>query len=206
MTGGENRRRYRKRARAVREEETRLRITEVLVELHGTIGPAKTTVTEVAARAGVSRMTVYNHFPDDAALFEACSNHWFEQNPPPDPGSWAGIQDPARRLRQALGELYAWYRSTQTMMDNVLRDEDLVPAVTDVLSTRWWPYVDLMVVTLSGGWTTGEPAVGRTAALRLAVDFRSWQVLAAAGLDEVRAAALASRMVICGAAEGSLRP
>ena len=100
---------YRKRRRAEQEEETRLRITEAAVDLHGSVGPARTTVSAIAERAGVQRATVYRHFPDEEALFAACSSHWAALNPPPDPAVWAEIADPDQRLRGALAELYSWY-------------------------------------------------------------------------------------------------
>ena len=94
---------YRMKRRAELERETRLRITESAVELHGTLGPSRTSVSAVAERAGVRRSTVYRHFPDDAALFEACSSHWQAANPPPRPAAWAAIEDPAERLGTAGG-------------------------------------------------------------------------------------------------------
>ena len=112
---------------------TRLRITEAAVDLHGSIGPARTTITAVAERAGVQRHTVYSHFPTDADLFAACSTHFFGGHPWPDPGVWRGIDDPVRRLTRALGELYAYYETTEAMLANALRDEALVPTVVPVL-------------------------------------------------------------------------
>ena len=114
---------YRKKKRAALEEETRRRITESAVELHGTVGPAHTSMSAVAERAGVRRSTLYRHFPDEASLFEACSAHWSADNPPPDPGAWAQIGDPAERLRTALEEMYAYWRRTEPMIANLLRDE-----------------------------------------------------------------------------------
>ena len=105
----DERRPYRKRRRAQLEAETRLRITEATVDLHGSVGPARTTISAVADRAGVQRATVYRHFPDEDALFDACSSHWRAQHPLPDPAHWAKIDDPDERLRLALGELYDWY-------------------------------------------------------------------------------------------------
>src|SRR5215203_7546514 len=99
---------YRKRRRAERELETRRRITEAAVELHGSVGPAHTTITAVAERAGVQRATLYRHFPDEGALFDACSSHWAAQNPLPDLTEWAAAADPEERLRVALSDLYAW--------------------------------------------------------------------------------------------------
>jgi AcrR family transcriptional regulator len=197
MSGNGEPRRYRKQQRARKEEDTRRCITEAVVELHRTVGPANTRVTEVAERAGVSRMTVYNHFPTDADLIEACSTHWAVRNPTPDPASWAAEPDPTERLRRALTELYAWCAATADMMGNVLRDAPIVQALGDLMEERWSPYVDGMVAVLAAGWGEKPGSRDVRAALRLAVDFGTWQVLADAGLDPDRAAELATRMVAC---------
>lgn len=132
-------RRYRKRRRAELEEETRLRITRALVALHGTIGPARTTIGAVAAEAGVQRATVYRHFPDEPSMFAACSGHWSREHPLPDLAAWAGIPDPGRRLRTALGELYAFYGRNEAMLTNIFRDASLVPALEpSVTEFRAW--------------------------------------------------------------------
>ena len=115
-------RRYRKRRRAELEDQTRLRITEAAVDLHGSVGPAKTTISAIADRAGVQRATVYRHFPDEAALFDACSSHWAAQHPLPDLEAWAAIEDPGERLTTALAELYAWYADAEYMLDKTTRD------------------------------------------------------------------------------------
>src|SRR3954467_682421 len=120
---------YRKKRRAELEEHTRRRITESAVELHGTLGPSRTSVSAVAERAGVRRSTVYRHFPDDEALFAACSSHHQAANPPPDLASWAGIEDPAERTETALRELYAFYGRIEGVSTSLLRDEPLVPIV-----------------------------------------------------------------------------
>src|SRR5215210_7954708 len=111
------RRPYRKRRRAELEAVTRLRIAEAAVDLHGSVGPARTTISAVAERAGVQRATVYRHFPDEDALFDACSSHWMAQHPLPDPTAWAAIENPDQRLRVALGELYDWYADGEHMLE-----------------------------------------------------------------------------------------
>jgi AcrR family transcriptional regulator len=123
------RRPYRKRRRAELEAETRLRITEAAVHLHGSVGPARTTVSAVADRAGVQRATVYRHFPDEDALFEACSSHWLSQHPLPDPAAWEAIDEPAERLRTALDQLYGWYEQGEYMLEKTTRDVAVVPAL-----------------------------------------------------------------------------
>src|SRR5262249_20410852 len=125
----ETKRRYRKRRRARQEDETRRRITEAAVDLHGTVGPARTTVSAVAERAGVQRATVYRHFPDEESLFGACSAHWLAANPLPDLATWSSIADPDERLRVALGELYAWFDRGEYMLEKTTRDAALVPAM-----------------------------------------------------------------------------
>jgi AcrR family transcriptional regulator len=113
---------YTLKRRAERQEATRRRIVEAAIELHQTIGPAATTVTDVAERAGVGRVTVYRHFPDELALARACSGLYFERHPPPDVEGWREIADPRRRLGAALDETYAYHRATEAMMAHVLAD------------------------------------------------------------------------------------
>src|SRR5215471_7478469 len=120
---------YRMKRRAELEEQTRLRITESAVALHEELGPAQTSIKAIAERAGVRRSTVYRHFPDEDALFAACSAHWRAANPPPDPSSWASIEHSAERTRTALHAVYSFYAGTEAMYVSLLRDEPLVPAV-----------------------------------------------------------------------------
>src|ERR671915_1215643 len=100
-------RKYEMKRRARRQEETRRRIIEATVELHQTVGMARTTISAIAEKAGVQRLTVYRHFPDERALFHACTGHWRAANPPPEPGPWSQIADPHERLGMALAEVYA---------------------------------------------------------------------------------------------------
>ena len=116
---------YQLRKRADAMQDTRRRITEAAVELHGSIGPARTTLSAVAERAGVQRQTVYRHFPTEDDLFAACSQHFYDRDPPPDLGRWRETADPAERLAAALDELYAYYERTEGMYVNLFRDETL---------------------------------------------------------------------------------
>ncbi|MCU1676667.1 MAG: TetR/AcrR family transcriptional regulator [Frankiales bacterium] len=119
---------YTMRARQDSVEETRRRITEATMRLHERVGPAATTVAAIAEAAGVTRLTVYRHFPDDEALVAACSAHWRALHPRPDVAAWAHVDDPVRRLRLALAETYEWARTAAPMMTKIHRDVDSMPA------------------------------------------------------------------------------
>ena len=107
---------YQKKRRAEREAETRQRIVEAMVALHREIGPARTTISAIAERAGVERLTVYRHFADETAMFEACTSHYATQVPGPDPAAWSGIDEPAERLRAALLAFYDYYRRAEDVL------------------------------------------------------------------------------------------
>jgi len=189
------RRRYRKRKRAEDEQRTRQAIVEAVMDLHRTVGPANTTVTEVGERAGVTRMTVYKHFPTDFDLIEACSSHWAAQNPFPGTARWERIADPDDRLSAAVGDLYRWYRGTEDMMGNVLRDAPLLPALGEIVRESWGKYLDGAIDALMAGRpaSSGNRRSVR-AAIRLALDFATWRTLTRAGLSDASAARLASAL------------
>jgi AcrR family transcriptional regulator len=113
--------------RAEQVGQTRQRIVEAAVTLHGSLGPAATTIAAIADQAQVTRLTVYRHFPDESALFDACSAHWLSQQQPPDPGAWAQIADPAERLRTGLADLYRFYRAGAGMLTHIYRDFGALP-------------------------------------------------------------------------------
>ena len=193
----DQRRPYRMRRRAELEQRTRQRITESTVELHGTVGPARTSISAVAERAGVRRSTVYRHFPDEAALFAACTSHWMAANPLPDIGRWAAIDDPDERLRRALQELYAHYRRTERMMENVLRDEATVSIVKRMLG-GYRDYITAARGTLMGGRRVrGRERRRVLAAIGHALAFATWRSLVREqGLDDSQASELMCRLVL----------
>ena len=168
---------YRKRRRAEQEEETRLRITEAAVDLHGSVGPARTTVSAIAERAGVQRATVYRHFPDEEALFAACSSHWAALNPPPDPAAWAEIADPDERLRRALSELYSWYEDNRQMLANTSRDRPLVPAMRRAAEAFGLFYEAAAEALIRGRPERGARRRRVRAAIGHALAFETWRSL-----------------------------
>lgn len=210
------RRPYKLKARARRWEDVRRRITTAAVHLHETVGPARTTMNAIAKLAGVQRATVYNHFPTDLELIDACSSHWFAENPPPDQTDWLHIQDPAHQTRRALQDMYEYYDRSRDMLAKVLRDAAVVPAMDEIRRQKWLPLlagiVDLLIARWSGSveQVTGShradtvdqgkngKILGRTrvtelrASLTVALDFFTWQTLTESGLSSREAAALAA--------------
>jgi AcrR family transcriptional regulator len=197
---------YRKTRRAQLEEQTRLRITESAMELHGTVGPSRTSISAVAERAGVRRSTVYRHFPDEAALFAACSGHWMAANPSPDLSAWAAIEDPEQRLARALEELYAYYRSTEPMLSNLLRDESTVEIVRERFGQFHAYLAAARDVLLRGRRIRGRGRERVRAAIGHALTFPTWQSLTREGLDDVQAADLMVRLVAVAASATATEP
>jgi AcrR family transcriptional regulator len=174
----EKKRKYEMKKRAERQRETRRKIVEATVELHRTQGPANTTVSEIAQRAGVNRLTVYNHFPDITDLLKACSRSWTERHPAPDPTPWAQISDPQRRLRTALAELYSFYARTEPMRGNVLRDAETMPELAALLEGSVVPYLEALRELLAEGLEVSDDRRRRLfATLKLAIDFHTWRSL-----------------------------
>ena len=195
---------YELKKRAEREEETRLRIVRATVELHETVGPALTTRSAIAERAGVSRPTVYSHFPDELSLGKACSSLDLSENPLPDPGMWEQIADPERRLRVALSELYDYFRRREGLLANILRDQEM-PHLRDDPDVReiMRPIIDhweQMQRALAAGWKshTSHSRPLLLGAIGLAVDFQSWRTMVRKqDMTEEQAVELMVRMVLC---------
>ncbi|MEA2483598.1 MAG: hypothetical protein QOC55_1545 [Thermoleophilaceae bacterium] len=168
---------YRMKVRAELQEETRRRITESAVELHGTLGPSRTSMSAVAEHAGLPRSTLYRHFPDEAALFVACAGHWAMQHPLPDLEGWAAVRDPDARLRLALEELYAYYDGAEPMLANILRDL----AVVEAVRTQFAPFVGYMqaaqATLIAGRRGPGRAAARTRAAIGHALAFTTWRSL-----------------------------
>jgi AcrR family transcriptional regulator len=196
------RRRYRQLRRAELEAQTRLRITEAAVKLHGTVGPAMTTVTAVAEEAGVQRGTVYRHFRDEEALFGACTMHWAALHPTPSPGPWLEIEDPGQRLRLALADLYHWYERAQPMLDNVFRDVPRVPAIRPAVEGFQRQLGAIHAALMRGRRERGRKRVRVAAAVGHAIGFGTWRSLVREnGLDNTDAVDLMAGMVAAAAAQ-----
>lgn len=186
-------RKYDLKKRAEQQGQTRQRIVEAAVELHRTVGPARTTVSAIAARAGVERKTFYRHFPDPDRIFEACSAHYRTRNPPPDPHGWLSIEGARERLREGLCQVYAYYRRNEEMMANTLRDRELGLPVGGGFLRHRAAAKEALATAFAGGGARRRRRLD--AALELALDFHAWQTLARAGLDDNQAVELTAALV-----------
>jgi AcrR family transcriptional regulator len=181
-------RKYELKKRAEQMSETRRRITEAAIELHGTLGPSRTTLSAVAERAGVERRTLYRHFPNEADLFAACSTDYFTANPWPDLGDWRELRDPQERL-------YAYYERTEPMFANVLRDADVVDFARDAMIPLQAYLEEAAEVLMAGRNLRGRRRQLVDGALRHAVAFSTWQSLSANGIERSDAVKLATALV-----------
>jgi AcrR family transcriptional regulator len=185
-------RKYELKERARRKAQTRQRIVEAAVDLHTSVGPARTTISGIAERAGVERHTVYAHFPDDGTLFRACSEHWTARHPLPDLETLAEIEDPVRRLRRALDELYAWYESVEADLALFLRDASVVPAAADALAETTADF-PILADVVSRGWPRRKRV---RAAIGHALEFETWRSLVRRqGLSPTQAVDAMARLV-----------
>lgn len=191
-----DRRKYQLRARAERQRETRARIIDATVALHAEVGPARTTIADIARRAGVQRLTVYNTFPDLRELFAACQAKFLGDNPPP-PVPTVSTRNPLRGLEALLRERYAWYRSTRPMEEKVHRDRHLVPELDALMAAtgdaRLDAIAEAQAAALGRMPRRREQAV--RALIRLALEYRTWEVLADHGMTDAASASLMARAV-----------
>lgn len=192
----EVKRRYRQSARSEQAAATRQRIVEATVELHSTVGPANTSLSAIARKASVSRPTLYAHFPDEAALLQACTMDWMGQDPPPDPTVWWTIDDSYKRVTTALTEIYSHYSRNEQLLENVFRDMYLVHSMRSFNVPLVESSFAQMTEVLSFAFDDAPPlAVRREAMVAVAISFDTWKALAERGLSTEDAAGLMADVV-----------
>jgi AcrR family transcriptional regulator len=167
---------YTLKRRAERQQQTRQRIVEAAIALHGTVGPARTSIQGIAEQAGVQRHTIYAYFPDEQALLQACSEHFRQTNPLPDPAQLAAVEGAEARLRLALTLAYDYYSQHEALMANVLRDAQIMPVGRGFLDHH-----AAMIDVVARAWSAeGEDRARARPAISLALSFWTWQHLARA--------------------------
>ncbi len=170
---------YTLKKRAEQQAETRQRIVEAAVDLHGSVGPALTSLSMIAERAGVQRHTLYAHFPDERSLFLACSGLTLERDPLPDAAAWRTIEDPRERLRVGLNAVYGWYERNADLAACVLRDAEYHPLTKEIAELRYGPSMAAYQEVLGADLSMTQRTV-----LRLALSFFTWRTLVReSGLD-----------------------
>jgi AcrR family transcriptional regulator len=175
---------YTLKKRAEQQAETRQRIVAAAVALHGSVGPALTTLSQIAERAGVQRHTLYAHFPDERSLYLACSGFAMERDPLPDPDAWGGIADTGARLHAALASLYGWYARNAALTACVLRDAEHHALTREINELRMGPVMQSYRAVLGVGLSERQRAL-----LPLALSFFSWRSLTRdGGLSDASAA------------------
>jgi AcrR family transcriptional regulator len=190
------RRTYELKARAERQEETRRRIVQATMELHQEVGPARTTVAEIARRAGVQRLTVYNHFPEDGQLFAACQGLFLSRHPIPDFAEALAVEDPRARTKAVLVALYESHRERQQMMSKILRDRAVLPALDELMRNGLDAGFAQLAEAIAGGFgVRGKRLVRVRALAALALDFWTWDRLNREGFDDAAAADLMADVV-----------
>ncbi len=179
--------------RAERQADTRRRIVEAAVELHSSLGPARTPLSMVAERAGVQRHTLYAHFPDERSLLLACSGLTAERDPLPDADPWRAIADRRERLRAGLRAVYDWYERNAELAACVLRDGEHHALTREMIELRFGPYMRAYREVLGAGLGPEQRAV-----LGLMLGFHAWRALVReAGLEQEAAVEVAVRAIEC---------
>jgi AcrR family transcriptional regulator len=163
---------YTLKRRAEQQAETRRKIVEAAVYLHGSIGPALTTISMVADHAGVQRHTLYAHFPDERSLFLACSGLAFERDPLPDAEAWRAIKDQRERLRVGLHAVYGWYERNADLAACILRDAEYHALTREMITLRVGPRMAAYHDVLGTKMNAKQRAM-----LGLALSFFTWRTL-----------------------------
>lgn len=189
-------RRYELRKRAESQDQTRQRIVEATVALHTSVGPARTTVSAIAERAGVQRHTFYRHFPDERSLALACSGLHLELHPLPDPQSWRSLTDPHARLRHGLGELYRYYERNAADLAPIVRDLEVHPLTREVFAIRFIPVFEAMRETLLEAFAeTGVTRRRLQSTVNAFLSFSTWRDLRAGLRSHAEAVDAAARAI-----------
>ena len=191
-------RRYELKRRASRQNETRQRIVDATVHLHETVGSARTTISAIAEKAGVERLTVYRHFPDEKALFTACTSHYLALNPPPDPTEWERISQAERRLRTALTAIYGFHRRTEPMFTRAARDLEEMPVLREVMAPFFAYWEQANEVLCAPFQVAGRQRKQVRAFVGHAISFQTWRsLIREQKLKEAEAVDIVVKVILC---------
>ena len=188
-------RKYRKSRRAEQEEQTRDKIVDAAMALHEEIGPRATSISAIAERAGVQRLTVYRHFKDDVTIFQACSSRWFELNPPPDPSLWQELAPAVQRTEEALRNIYTYYAANSRMLNRVYSDAADVPALQEVM-VGFKSYLDQIGNDLLKAWQPeSKKRNDVTVLINHALQFPTWESFSQEKMKDKRIAEVMAKCI-----------
>jgi len=177
-------RKYQQNRRADQAQETREQIVQATVELHEKLGPARTSIKAIAEHAGVQRLTVYRHFPDEASLFMACTSHWLASHPMPAFSDWTGHDDPLQLTATALLDFYQHYRHNERMWTVAYRDVGEVEALQAPMAAVDG-YLKQICDQLLTAWNVkAKEKEQLSLTLRHGLRFSTWQSLKAENLSD----------------------
>lgn len=191
-----NKRPYRQRERARSQQETRQKIVDATMHLHEEIGPRATTISAIAERAGVQRLTVYRHFPDEADVFQACTSHWLSLTPPPDPGGWADIAGARARFHAAITAFYGYFSRTRRMWSASFQDVSHVPALQGPMAA-FGGFLESVCADLIAAFEEGPESGHVAPTIRHALRFQTWSDLEDQGLDDTAKVDLVLHWLCC---------
>ena len=190
-------RKYKKSLRAEQQDVTRERIVEATVALHEELGPANTSIKRIAEKAGVQRLTVYRHFPDEISLFQACTSHWFALHPPPNMAEWAQVNNASERSQTALLAFYRYYRRTEKMLTGAYHDVVQVEALHEPMG-QFEAFLDQVRNDLVASWNVKQSNKKPLAiTLRHCLRFSTWTALKNEKLSDKKIVELVMGWVVC---------
>jgi AcrR family transcriptional regulator len=185
-------RKYDMTRRASAVAQTRQRIVDATLELHGEQGIAATSWDDIAARAGVGVGTVYRHFPSLDELVPACGEITLQVFALPDPASvFDGIDAPAERVERLVAEAFAIYERGAPQLRAIRNEPGVHPAVAEAgehVEASLTALVEEAFAPL--GITPAERAI-----VRAMIDLGTWQAFRHQGLGPAEAVAAASQLL-----------
>jgi AcrR family transcriptional regulator len=196
-------RKYDMTRRASSVAQTRRRIVDATLELHGEQGIAATSWDDIAARAGVGVGTVYRHFPSLDELIPACGEITRHVVALPDPQGVAslfdGVDAPVERIERLVREAFAIYERGAPQLRAIRSEPDVHPNVAEAgeeVEAALTALVDAAVAPSK--ITPAERAL-----VRAMIDLGTWQALHDQGLGPAEAVDAVSQMLAARVAESA---
>jgi AcrR family transcriptional regulator len=183
---------YRPRGRTKRSKETRARIMDATRALLDEGEFHKTSVEDVAERAGVSRATVYQHFPSRLELVDAICDTFAENPALLALRDTVALPDPAQALDETIANTVRFWSSEDKVLQQLYGATAIDPAARDLverqLSDRRGEMQRLARhLDEAGGLRRGVDRRGALAQLMVLTGYGSYRELRQDGLSDAKA-------------------